>query len=315
MKEAMRMRQKTGFTLVELLVVIAIIGILVALLLPAIQAARESARRTQCANNLKQIGLALHNYHESFQKFPYGWDNRGVGWTLHLLPFAELGSIYSTIHFQESGPGNWDSGSENQMACETVIPVYRCPSMPLEEHLDYNGIAQRVPASYRGCSGSKSSSDDASTIAIPGSISLEHLKQNGMFYACSSVRFPDISDGTSNTIFVGESRTDPAFSKDGQGMDFWYIGSPQADPCACNGGTGGTEFSEFVGSTLAPMNAFLKRPDVSGHLMELSFGSYHTSGVDFLMGDGNVRFISDSIDSTVYLGLGSILGGEPVSGF
>jgi len=241
-------RKRSAFTLVELLVVIAIIGVLVALLLPAIQSAREASRRASCQNNLKQIGVALHNYHDSFQKFPYGWDNRGVGWTLHLLPFVELNSIYSTIHFQESGPGNWDSG-------------------------------------------------------------------NGVFYACSSVRFPDVSDGTSNTIFVGESRTDPDFSKDGQGMDFWYIGSPQADPCACDGGTGGTEFSEFVGSTLAPMNAFLKRPDVSGHLMELSFGSYHTSGAQFLMGDGNVRFISDSIDPTVYLGLGSIRGGESISGF
>jgi prepilin-type N-terminal cleavage/methylation domain-containing protein len=315
MKKALKTRQRTGFTLVELLVVIAIIGILVALLLPAVQAARESARRTQCSNNMKQIGLALHNYHESFQKFPYGWDNRGVGWTLHLLPFVELNSIYSTIHFQESGPGNWDSGSENQVACETVIPVYRCPSMPLDEHVDYNGIAGRVPGSYRGCSGSQSSSDDASTIVIPGSTSLENIKQNGVFYACSSVRFPDVSDGTSNTIFVGESRTDPDFSKDGQGMDFWYIGSPQADPCACDGGTGGTEFTEFVGSTLAPMNAVQKRPEISGVLMELGFGSYHVSGAQFLMGDGNVRFIPDTIDSTVYLGLGSVNGSEVVSGF
>ncbi|NLF72780.1 MAG: DUF1559 domain-containing protein [Candidatus Anammoximicrobium sp.] len=166
----MRLCQKRpAFTLVELLVVIAIIGILVALLLPAIQAARESARRIQCANHLKQIGVALHNYHDSFQKFPYGWDNRGVGWTLHLLPFVELNSVYSTIHFQESGPGNWDSGSENQLACETVVPVYRCPSMPLPEHMDYNGIEKRVPASYRGCSGSEASSDDTSTIVIPGS--------------------------------------------------------------------------------------------------------------------------------------------------
>jgi prepilin-type N-terminal cleavage/methylation domain-containing protein len=226
MRKALKTRQKTGFTLVELLVVIAIIGILVALLLPAIQAAREAARRTQCSNHMKQIGLALHNYHESFQKFPYGWDNRGVGWTLHLLPFLELNSIYSTIHFQESGPGNWDSGSENQVACETVIPVYRCPTLPLAEHMDYNGIARRVPASYRGCAGSEASSDDTSTIVIPGSKSLENLKQNGTFYACSSVRFPDVSDGTSNTIFVGESLTDPEFVKDGQGMDFWYIGSP-----------------------------------------------------------------------------------------
>ena len=222
MKAAWKTGLKTGFTLVELLVVIAIIGILVALLLPAIQAARESARRTQCANNLKQIGVALHNYHDSFQKFPYGWDNRGVGWTLHLLPFVELNSIYSTIHFQESGPGNWDSGSENQVACETVIPVYRCPSMPLPEHVDYNGIANRVPASYRGSAGSESSSDDASTIAIPGSKSLEHLKQDGVFYACSSVRFPDNSQQAgalkgSKTVRIWSSRGVPGVAEAGSG--------------------------------------------------------------------------------------------------
>ncbi len=304
-----------AFTLVELLVVIAIIGILIALLLPAVQAAREAARRSQCANHLKQIGVALHNYHDSFRTFPYGWDDRGSGWTLHILRYLELGNIYDTIHFQESGPGNWSSGSENQAACETVIPVFRCPSMPLEEHIDYNGIEKRVPASYRGNAGSESSSDDTSTIVIPGTKSLENLSQNGIFYACSTVRFRDVTDGTSNTLLVGESRPDPAFHKDGQGMDFWYIGSPQIDPCRCDGSTGGTEFSEFVGSTLAPMSALLKFPGMHGRLMELSFGSYHPGGAQFVMGDGNVRFVADTIDADLFTALGSRNGGEIVSGF
>lgn len=307
--------RRTGFTLVELLVVIAIIGILIALLLPAVQAAREAARRSQCANNMKQIGLACHNYHDSFKVFPYGWDDRGSGWTLHILPYLELGNIYDTIIFQESGPGNWSSGSANQTACETVIPVFRCPSMPLDEHISYNGIAERVPASYRGNAGSESSSDDTSTITIPGTKSLENTTQDGIFYACSTTRFAGVTDGTSNTLLVGESRPDPAFVKDGQGMDFWYIGSPQADPCRCDGGNGGTEFSEFVGTTLAPMNAFLKYPGLNGRLMELSFGSYHSGGAQFLMGDGNVRFISDTIDETTYLALGSRNGREVISGF
>ena len=308
--------QKTkGFTLVELLVVIAIVGILIALLLPAVQAAREAARRSQCSNNLKQIGIALHNYHDTFKKFPYGWGNRGTGWSLHILPFAELGAIYDTIHFQESGPGNWDSGSENQVACETVLSIFRCPSLAIEHHMNYNGIALRVPASYRGNAGSEASSDDTSTIVIPGSKALENIHQDGIFYACSRVSFRDITDGTSNTILVGESRTDPDFVKDGQGMDFWYIGSPQADPCRCDGGTGGTEFSEFVGTTLPPLNAFVKHPSLHGRLMELSFGSYHAGGAQFVMGDGNVRFIADTIDSDTYLGLGSRNGGEVVSGF
>ncbi len=304
-----------AFTLVELLVVIAIIGILVALLLPAVQHSREAARRAHCSNNLRQIGLAVHSYHDVLHVVPYGWDDRGSGWTLHLLPFLELGSLYETIHFQETGPGNWGSGSENEEACGTLLQVYRCPSMPVDEHITYNGITDRVPASYRGNAGSEASSDDTGTIVIPGTKSLENTNQNGIFYGCSAVRLGDVLDGTSNTIFVGESRTDPLFNKDGQGMDFWYLGSPQADPCRCDGGNGGTEFSEFVGTTLAPLNAYVKRPDLHGRLMELSFGSYHHGGAMFAMGDGNVRFLADTIDAEIYRGLGSRNGGEVLSGF
>jgi prepilin-type N-terminal cleavage/methylation domain-containing protein len=308
-------RERNAFTLVELLVVIAIIGILVALLLPAVQQAREAARRAQCANNLRQVGLAVHAYHDALHVVPYGWDDRGSGWTLHLLPFLELTSLYETIHFQEHGPGNWGSGSENEEACGTVLQVYRCPSMPIAEHITYNGITDRVPASYRGNAGSEASSDDTGTLVIPGTKSLENTNLDGIFFGCSAIRLGDVLDGTSNTILVGESRTDPLFNKDGQGMDFWYLGSPQADPCRCDGGTGGPEFSEFVGSTLAPLNAYVRRPDLHGRLMELSFGSYHHGGAMFAMADGNVRFLADSIDSAIYRGLGSRGGGEVLSGF
>ncbi len=302
-----------AFTLVELLVVIAIIGVLVGLLLPAVQAAREAARRMSCSNNLKQIGLGLHTYHDTFRVFPYGWDDRGMTWSGHILPQIEQANLYQTLIFQESGPGNWDSdGSPNEIATSTVISTYRCPSMALKEHLDYNGIPERVPGSYRGSAGTESSSDDTST-AVAGTKGLENLDQDGIFYACSKTKFRDIIDGTSNTIMIGESYTDPEFVKDGQGMDYWYIGSPQADPCRCDGGTGGSEFSEVVGTTIAQINAIRKAPTTSGYLMELSFGSYHVGGAHFSMSDGAVRFITDSLDMETYKAIGSRDGHEIVS--
>lgn len=307
-------RNRTGgFTLVELLVVIAIIGILVGLLLPAVQAAREAARRMSCSNNSRQIGLALHNYESSIGKLPFGSNNHGTLWSAMILPYMEQSNLYNTLHFQESGVGNWGSGSENTKACETVIDAFRCPSMPLPEHMNYNGIEFRVPASYRANGGSDISSDDTSTRIGANTKSFEMINLNGVMFACSSIRFADVTDGLSNTIFVGESQTDPAFVKDGQGMDFWYIGSGQADPCRCDGGTGGTEFSEAMGSTLVQPNLRLRNPAAHGRLMEVAFGSWHPGGVSmFTMGDDSTRTISDSIDLTVYHALGSRNGGEVI---
>lgn len=306
-------KKRDGFTLVELLVVIAIIGILVGLLLPAVQAAREAARRMSCSNNIRQIGLALHNYESAIQKLPFGWNTHGTLWSAMILPYIEQDNIYSTLLFTESGPGNWDSGSANQRACETVISTFRCPTMPLPEHMNYNGITLRVPTSYRGNAGNEATSDDTSTIDIPGTKSLEMMNLNGVFSACSSVRFADVFDGLSNTVFIGESQTDPDFVKDGQGMDFWYIGSPQADPCRCDGGTGGTEFTEAVGSFFVQPNLRLRNPAATGRLMEIAFGSWHPGGVVlFGFGDNSVRTISDSIDMTVYRAIGSRNGKEVV---
>lgn len=314
------MRSRPGFTLIELLVVIAIIAILVALLLPAVQQAREAARRSSCRNNMKQLALALHNYHDTHKLLPYGWDTRGTGWSAHLLPYIEQSNLYDTLYFAETGFGpyagwgNWDTdGGPNQAACETVIPTFRCPSMALEDHVNMNGIEARVPASYRGNAGSDASADDASA-AIAGSLSFEARVLNGVFWACSNTFFPDIKDGLSNTMLLAEAWTDPNFSKDGQSMDFWYIGSPQADPCNCAGGTGGTEFSEFVGSTYVRMNLRKVDPSASGVLMEVSHGSWHTGGAFFAMCDGSVHFLSENIDLGIYQGLSTRAKGETVSG-
>ncbi len=237
-------------------------------------------------------------------------------WSGHILPYIEQSTIYNTLIFQESGLGNWETDDgPNERACETLLSVYRCPSMAVPEHVDATGIEERVPTSYVGNAGSESSSDDTSSIVIAGSKSFEDIDQNGIFYACSSTRFRDVTDGTSNTIFVGEAMTDPDFSKDGQSMDRFSIGSTQADPCRCDGGNGGTEFSETVSSTIAKMNLRTLDPTADGRLMEVTFGSWHEGGAFFGLGDGAVRFVSENIDLGLYQSISNRKGGEVVGEF
>ena len=305
-----------GFTLIELLVVIAIIAVLVALLLPAVQQAREAARRSQCKNNLKQLGLAVQNYHDLFKMFPFGFDARETLWHAQILNQIDQAPLFKTLIWDENGLGNWDAvGSPNLKACETVIGVFRCPTMSRPEHDNNQGIPGRVPNSYRGCAGSNVYSDDASTIpaGVPvGAKSLEESPLDGMMYGCSSIRINDVKDGTSNTIFFGESYND-AYTKDNQEMDYWQMGSPQSggwNP----GGIGGTEYSEGLGSTGPKMNSRLD-PSINGVLMEMSFGSYHTGGAHFGMTDGSVRLISQNVDLKTYRGLGSRSGKELLGEF
>jgi prepilin-type N-terminal cleavage/methylation domain-containing protein len=309
-----------GFTLIEVLVVIAVVGVLVALLLPAVQQARESARRTACRNNLKNIALALHNYHDTYGSFPFGFDAHETLWSAMLLPQLEHAPMYNTLIFQESGPGQWDADSANEKAACTLIAVYRCPSMAVPEHIDDNpsgSIMQgRVPVSYRACSGSNGWSDAAGTIppgAPPGAVALDSLELNGAFYGDSRIRLADVLDGSSNTILVGESYTDPFYAKDGQNMDYWQLGAPETGTWT-PGGVGGTEFSEGLGSTGPRMNSRLDL-SVPGAVMEISFGSYHSGGAMFCLGDGSARFIAETVELDVYRSLGSRNGREAVDEF
>jgi prepilin-type N-terminal cleavage/methylation domain-containing protein len=294
------LRLRRAFTLVELLVVIAIIGVLVALLLPAVQAARESARRASCSNNLKQHGLALHNYHDTYLTFPMGWSNRGQGWSAMILPQIEQKPLYDTLQWAESN--NWDTNdTPNERACGTLIKVYRCPSAAIPEYVNNQGIPQRVPATYRGVASSTATSDDPSTANNGRHLELRTLE--GLFFGDSRIQMSDILDGTSNTAAFGECKWE-TFSQDGNQMDFWYIGSPQIDPWP-----NATEFSEFVGSTGVPYNA-RSQPALSGYVKELSFSSFHPGGAMWTFGDGSVKFLSYTMNAAAYQAIGSRSGGE-----
>ncbi|WP_417382345.1 DUF1559 domain-containing protein [Gimesia sp.] len=288
---------RRGFTLIELLVVIAIIAILIALLLPAVQQAREAARRSTCKNNLKQIGLALHNYHETHSVLPSGWIGvqpgvgpnveygSGWGWGTMILPFMDQSALYKQINF------NLDINDSAQTPglIDIVMPAYRCPSDPADNtfELEEEGspgtvLARLATANYIGVFGSEEL-DDCETVA-PGT----NCQSSGLFYQNSNTRFRDITDGTSQTLFVGERRTDATAG--------WYSTWVGAVP------EGEETFSRVLGATDHVPN------DPAAHFDD--FSSHHTGGAQFLFGDGRVRFISENIDKNVYQSLSSIRGGE-----
>jgi prepilin-type N-terminal cleavage/methylation domain-containing protein len=213
------LRSKRGFTLVELLVVIAIIGVLVALLLPAVQAAREAARRMSCSNNVKNIVLAMHNYAEQNKQFPIGshalLNNAGYdkSWTVGLFPFIEQGNLYN----QWNQAAGW-SVNQNLMSpagVPLIIPIYRCPSSPLAKSIsspkvmivNYVGVAGATDGTKSSQAGSFTGTNVftvAGTRFTDGGTS-GIMAANGMFHPESQTSFGDLSgDGTSNTIFIGE---------------------------------------------------------------------------------------------------------------
>jgi len=288
---------RRGFTLIELLVVIAIIAILIALLLPAVQQAREAARRSSCKNNLKQFGLAIHNYHEAHRSFPSGWIGvepgvgsnvefgSGWGWGTMLLPYTDQAPLYNKINF------NLDINDVNQPIgiIDQFLPSTRCPSDPGENTFEIeqegnpgNILAKLAVANYIGVFGSD---ELDSCESVPAGSA---CKSTGLFYHNSNTRFRDITDGLSQTLFVGERKT--------KGEQGWYSTWVGAVP------EGEETFARVLGATDHVPN------HVSSHFDD--FSSHHVGGAQFLFGDGRVRFISENIDLGVYRSLASISGGE-----
>jgi len=323
-----------AFTLVELLVVIAIIGILVALLLPAIQAAREAARRSQCQNNLKQLGLASQMYHDTAKFFPVGGaSGEGSMWSYYILPYIEEGNAFARMNVEEGSGGNFqwahqgpytrqqvenDPNYTNILLCETVFPVFRCPSAGLPEHqfsMSTNSggwiVMERSPASYLG-----SATGLIVDQNVRDSKKVKMGSLDGVLFANSRIGIKHIIDGTSKTILIGEA-VHNAVSVDSLGTkqeaalgnlkDHWALGSDDIDG---NGGpTAARDLSECLGSTAVPINyqnQFLGVEGCAGlssedcQKMQLAFGSVHPGGMQLGLCDGSVDFMSEGVDEIVW---------------
>ncbi len=294
-----------GFTLIELLVVIAIIAVLIALLLPAVQQAREAARRTQCRNNLKQIGLALQNYHDTHQTFPPGyisrWDSSGNdtgpgwGWAAFILPQIEQQNLNNLIQFNQliEDPTNGNVRI-------TPIKSFLCPSDPTQQtwtakKYDISGntlatICQVASANYVAVFGTTE----------PG------VDGNGTFFRNSRIRIADITDGTSHTMCVGE-RSFRLGPTTWTGVVTSAILYPEAGSMALN------ILNNASGMTLGHTGD--QNLPNARYSLQNQFSSLHTGGAHFLFGDGHVTFLSQSMDYGVYNALSTRQGSEITGDF
>jgi prepilin-type N-terminal cleavage/methylation domain-containing protein/prepilin-type processing-associated H-X9-DG protein len=300
------LRSRRAFTLVELLVVIAIIGILIALLLPAVQAAREAARRSQCTNNLKQIGLALHNYHDSRNVLPYGTGGccnlRGGVWASFILPYMEQGPLYDQFDFTLQM-----TVAPNSTLVQTVIPAYICPSDPegstpvkTDRWICPTAMAMWYPASMGPthmdscsyCDQPKAAQTDPDTycccgwnFGTPGGTS----SSCGVFgRQVTAIKLSHIKDGTSNTIMAGESL-----------------------PGECRFFTAYCDNFPLSGTTVPLNNPYNGNSFDWQH--SCGYKSRHPGGANFLLCDGSVHFFSETIDYKLYNALGTRDKGEPCS--
>jgi len=288
MHQRVTLEPRRGFTLIELLVVIAIIGTLVALLLPAVQMAREAARRTACSNNLKQVGIALHLYHDTHNVFPSGSLPNFVSGFTAILPHLEQGNTYDRYRFELPYT---DAG--NVAVLSQRIPIFLCPSMDVRRPVPL-GTEIGAPSSYllnEGTGLYMTSNDGFAPIVWPS-----------FGFANSPVSFGSITDGSSNTIAAGETTyAMPDY--------FWTASTPQV------GGTVKWGTARWgVGYPLVSLGSTGRPFNLRANAGNGGFQSMHPQGANFLIADGSVRFMG-RIDSFTYRALGSRSGQEVVSGF
>lgn len=316
---------RRGFTLVELLVVIAIIGMLVALLLPAVQAAREAGRRVQCANNFKQVGLALHNYHSAHRCFPQGTTNHpstnyeGFTWCIRILPFLEQQNVYSKINWKDDG---FHGSSVNvAVVANTHVSAFDCPSSPCprwrvhftgpQVHIgDMVGIAGAIPPA-----GSTDIRFDPTSYPAA-----DRHAWNGVLFAHSNVAIAQIRDGTTNVMMVGETSdfgrlaTDPSKQYDCRGMFpvGWMIGAdrPKVGSMPSGGFPSGnhdrtvrntTVINQYpLGTKVCSPGMVAQVPEGHNYDNNTPIQSAHSGGAFLLFCDGSVHFLTEGIDFDMF---------------
>jgi prepilin-type N-terminal cleavage/methylation domain-containing protein len=302
---------KSGFTLVELLVVIAIIGVLVALLLPAVQAAREAARRMKCTNNLKQLALALHNHHDTHGAFPASTSG-SVGWHALILPYIEQRSLGDQVL---PTAGAYNAGQNaNRLMGQYKMPMFLCPSFVKDRSAstidNITGFGNAYTTHYYGNAGPNGNIPGSTTPYGINTVSMAQggLAADGMLpfvpqvqTASSPVppaqglRMADVTDGTSNTMLLMEISW--------QGVENGYRAWPR-----------GYVWNSDAGASKNVQNAMRTvKYNGSNNFNNISMGSNHPAGACIAMGDGSVRFLTESVDlNNVLLPLASRLGGEVI---
>lgn len=319
----MNRTRSSGFTLVELLVVIAIIGILIALLLPAVQAAREAARRSQCTNNLKQLGIAIHNYHDTHKVFPPGVLaarlNAGLpapnnfptnmSWMPLLLPFMEQQALYDALkpYIVSRASSNFPTA-----VFDTVIPGLMCPSDPTKKKTGavHNPTNADPPPDYDDgfcgnyllCHGSEEVTEGTGG---------NSFRMNGMFFYLSNIDMAGVQDGTSNTVMSSEIRLVPeqAGQRDWRGR---YYRAEHLSSIFSTRLPPNTSANDLV-RTLGPTIGQSYAPSQASTPTQVFYArSAHPGGVNAGLADGSIRFVSETIDTVLWQGLGTREGRETI---
>lgn len=333
------MKIRSAFTLIELLVVIAIIAILVALLLPAVQQAREAARRSSCVNNMKQLGLALHNYHDTNRVFPMAvsWGDR-PNWRVFLLPYLEQGALYETLNTSGGGyyahspgcnaasPSTPCGFSGNTILRNLLVESYRCPSNPrtafnfTEISLSYQGMTM----DYVAISGATPDPAGRSNVCTGDYMATtSSYCRNGMMTAFESKKMRDCTDGTSNTVIMAEqSGTVNGVERSANALGGWHSVANTAST-AMNSKTvfpltaGGFWYPAGLTAVRYAPNAYFRSGATGAATSQYSFNtvtnSFHQGGHNILLTDGSVRFLSENVNFPTYLQLctrddGNVLG-------